>query len=208
VQNPQWTQARRIWFDRAMRGQGELVPAAARGMELFYGEAGCGTCHSGWFQTDHDFHAIAMPQFGPGKAARFEEHSRDEGRMRVTGDRADAHAFRTPSLRNVTLTAPYGHSGAYPTLEGVIRHHLDPAASLRGYDRAQAGLPELAVAGDWAILDDPQELARIAAASVLEPRALENAEIADLIAFLAALEDRAERLGVPDTVPSGLPVER
>ena len=70
-------------------------------------------CHSGQFQTDHHFHAIAMPQIGPGKAERFEQHQRDEGRMRVTGRRQDAYAFRTPSLRNVTHTAPYGFLGIY-----------------------------------------------------------------------------------------------
>ncbi len=195
-------------FDRAMRGEAELDPAAARGRALFYGEAGCATCHSGWFQTDHDFHAVAMPQFGPGKAARFEEHARDEGRMRVTGNPADAYAFRTPSLRNVTLTAPYGHSGAYATLEGVIRHHLDPMAALEVYDRAEALLPDLPHVSDWQVLEDPDEVARIAAANSLEPQDLSDAEVADLVAFLHALEDRAERLGVPETVPSGLPVDR
>ena len=49
------------------------------------------------------FHAIALPQIGPGKAERFEQHQRDEGRMRVTGVSQDAYAFRTPSLRNVTI---------------------------------------------------------------------------------------------------------
>ena len=39
---------------------------------------------------------IPMPQIGPGKAAGFERHQRDEGRMLVTGDPADAYAFRTP----------------------------------------------------------------------------------------------------------------
>ena len=195
-------------FDRAMRGEGTLEPAAAQGMALFYGDAGCGTCHSGWFQTDHAFHAIAMPQIGPGKAARFENHARDEGRMRVTGDPADAYAFRTPSLRNVTLTAPYGHSGAYATLDAVIRHHLDPVAALRAYDGSGAVLPALDGADDWIIRDDPEEIARIAQANELEPHPLTEAEISDLIAFLGALEDRAERLGVPDTVPSGLPVDR
>lgn len=195
-------------FDRAMRGEGDLASAAARGMALFYGAAGCADCHSGWFQTDHDFHAIATPQFGPGKAARFEDHARDEGRMRVTGDPADAYAFRTPSLRNVTLTAPYGHSGAYATLEGVIRHHLDPVSALKSYDSSQAVLPDLAVDGDWRVPNDPEEIARIAAANDLDPQELTDAEIADLIAFLHALDDKADRLGVPETVPSGLPIDR
>ncbi|MDP5217709.1 cytochrome c peroxidase [Ruegeria sp. 2205SS24-7] len=195
-------------FDRAMRGEAALDPAAQRGMDLFYGEAGCSSCHSGWFQTDHAFHAIALPQIGPGKAARFENHARDEGRMRVTGDPEDAYAFRTPSLRNVKLTAPYGHNGAYSDLDSMIRHHLDPLAGLQRYDPGQARLPALTGAEDTRALNDPEETARIAAANDLAPVSLSDAEIADLIAFLGALTHDAKRLGVPETVPSGLPVDR
>lgn len=198
-------------FDLYLAGEAELPETAARGMDLFYGDAGCADCHTGRFQTDHDFHAIAMVQIGPGKAARFESHARDEGRMRVTGDPEDAHAFRTPSLRNVALTAPYGHAGAYATLEGVIRHHLDPVGSLYAYDRTQAVLPVLPGVEDWRILDDPQEMAAIAAANELEPVDLSDDEVAALVAFLETLTDTAGaegRLGVPESVPSGLPVDR
>lgn len=193
-------------FDLAMQGEATLSAPAQAGLDLFYGKADCATCHSGWLQTDHDFHAIAMPQFGPGKAARFEDHARDEGRFRVTGDPDDAYAFRTPSLRNVTLTAPYGHDGAFATLEAVIRHHLDPVASLRNYDIGQAILPNLPHAEDVAVLSSAEELDAIAAANDLAPASLEDDEIASLIAFLETLEDRATRLGVPESVPSGLPV--
>ncbi len=198
-------------FDRFLR-DGEVLPAAAaRGMELFYGKAQCDQCHSGQFQTDHDFHAIAMPQLGPGKAARFERHARDVGRMRVTGDEADAYAFRTPSLRNVTETGPYGHSGAYASLEAVVRHHLDPVERLKSYDRSQVVLPVLPDTKDWRVMDDANEIAAIAAANELEAIPLDDQEVADLLAFLATLNDPAAlrgRLGVPDTVPSGLPVEK
>lgn len=193
-------------FDRAMRGDATLPTPAQQGMELFYGKAGCSTCHSGWLQTDHRFHAIAVPQFGPGKAARFESHARDEGRLRVTGDPEDAYAFRTPSLRNVTLTAPYGHNGAFATLEAMVRHHLDPVQSLMTYSLDQTTLPALPGVEDLRILSDPAELDRIAQANDLAPTPLTDAEIASLIAFLEALEDPAERLGIPDAVPSGLPV--
>ena len=198
-------------FDRHLRGEAPLTGAAAEGMRLFHGSAGCSACHSGAFQTDHGFHAIAMPQIGPGKGERFEAHARDEGRARVTGDPADLYRFRTPSLRNVALTAPYGHSGAYATLEGVVRHHLDPVGSLMAYDRAQAVLPDLPGAEDWRALDDPAELEAVAAANELAPVALTDAEVAALLAFLEALTDEGAargRLGVPEAVPSKLPVER
>ena len=196
-------------FDRLLRDGTTLPEQATVGLDLFYGSAGCGSCHAGQFQTDHQFHAIAMPQIGPGKAARFESHARDQGRIRVTGDPADAYAFRTPSLRNVTETAPYGHSGAYATLEAVVRHHLDPVASLQSYDRTQAILSTLPGAEDWRILDDPAEMEAIAAANRLDPVALSDAEVDALLSFLATLTDQVSlqgRLGVPDAVPSGLPV--
>ncbi|WP_109466786.1 cytochrome-c peroxidase [Albibacillus kandeliae] len=197
-------------FDRYLRTGEPLALDAAAGMELFYGKAGCDGCHAGRFQTDHDFHAIAMPQLGPGKAARFERHARDVGRLRVTGDPKDAYAFRTPSLRNVTATAPYGHDGAYASLEAVVRHHLAPVASLRAYDPAQAILPALAVEDTW-VLDRPEEIEAIAAANSLAPMELSDAEVANLLAFLGALTDQPSidgRLGVPESLPSGLPVER
>ncbi|PRX34944.1 cytochrome c peroxidase [Meinhardsimonia xiamenensis] len=199
-------------FDAFLRGEGELAPAARRGMELFYGEAGCARCHSGKFQTDHEFHAMGVPQIGPGKAARFETHARDEGRLRVTGRPEDAYAFRTPSLRNATRTGPYGHDGAYRDLRAFLKAHLDPANAPARYDRAQAVLPELPGAQDWRALDDPAELARISAAASRQPAVrLSPAAVDDLLAFLAALEDPVVlggRLGIPAGVPSGLPVER
>lgn len=198
-------------YDRHLAGEDVLSAPQIRGMDLFYGEAGCSTCHAGTFQSDHAFHAIAMPQLGPGKAARFESHARDEGRMRVTGALEDAYAFRTPSLRNVAHTAPYGHAGAYRTLEAVVRHHLDPVASLYAYDRRQPILPALVGSNDWRVMDDPRELAAIAEANDLEPVSLSDDQVADILAFLDALTDPGSlegRLGIPQSVPSGLPVDR
>ena len=200
-------------FDRYLRGEeSAMEPVARVGMTLFYGKAKCGNCHSGPLQTDHRFHAIAMPQLGPGRTARFESHQRDIGRMRVTGNAADAYRFRTPSLRNVELTAPYGHSGAYSSLESVVRHHADPVGSLETYDKSQALLADVAdwKQRDWVIQDNPQELAAIAEANQLQPIALSDDEIAELVAFLKSLTDHNSlpgRLGVPVNVPSGLPID-
>ncbi|WP_407943759.1 cytochrome-c peroxidase [Mangrovicoccus algicola] len=197
-------------YDRFLAGV-PLPPEAEAGRQLFEGKAGCSACHSGRFQTDHGFHAIAMPQIGPGKAARFESGFRDEGRQRVTGAAEDAYRFRTPSLRNVTATAPYGHDGAYASLEAAIRHHLDPVGALMAYDLSRAVLPPLPGARDHMILTDPPETARIAAANELAPVALSDAEVAQILAFLDSLSDPsaiAGRLGVPDSVPSGLAVPR
>jgi len=198
-------------FDLHLRLGQQLEAQAEAGKQLFYGDAGCATCHSGLFQTDHQFHAIAMPQIGPGKAAGFERHQRDEGRMRVTGNLSDAYAFRTPSLRNVAHTSPYGHSGAYGTLEEVVRHHLDPVGSLNAYLEASAVLPVKVGKNDFAVMRNPEEVAKIAAANALAPVDLDEQEIGEIIAFLNALTDPQSlkgALGVPALVPSGLPLDQ
>ncbi len=141
-------------FDRYLRGSREAMsPEAQRGMELFYGKARCSDCHQGKFQTDQEFHAIAMPQIGPGKSdGRHADYWResgerafleDFGRGRVTVRPEDEFKFRTPSLRNVELTGPYGHDGAYARLEDVVRHHLDPVGSLERYVADADALPPL-----------------------------------------------------------------
>ncbi len=198
-------------FDQFLRVGTPLPAAAAKGMALFYGSAGCAACHSGQFQSDQQFHAIAMPQIGPGKAARFETGHQDLGRMRVTGKVEDAYKFRTPSLRNVALSAPYGHDGAYATLAAILRHHLDPVRGLYTYDQTQALLPDLAASVNFSVQRDSVELAAIASANELAPNPLSKLEQGQILAFLNSLTDpvsRTGRLGVPASVPSGLPVDQ
>ena len=197
-------------FDAVLRGEQELSGEAAKGLALFYGDAGCGSCHSGALLTDQQFHAMGAPQIGPGKAATFETHQRDTGRFRVTGDPADMFAFRTPSLRNVALTGPYGHAGAHRDLAQFVADHAAPRAGLAGYDPAQAVLAEARDA-DFAVMRDAAQVAEIAAALDRVDQPLAADEVAAIVAFLETLTDPASvtgRLGVPETVPSGLPVER
>ena len=198
-------------FDQYLRGSPALSPTQIKGLTLFYGTASCSTCHSGQFQTDHGFHPIGMPQIGPGKAARFERHQKDEGRMRVTGASTDAFAFRTPSLRNVVHTAPYGHSGAFASLPAILTHHANPKASLNTYDTRQAVLPKMKIENDFTVMSDPEERAAIASANSLKTSVLSADDISNIIAFLETLTDPVSltgRLGIPNEVPSGLPVER
>lgn len=198
-------------FDLHLKGEGVLSDQALAGMELFYGDAGCSACHSGVFQTDHQFHAMGVPQIGPGKAARFETHSQDTGRMRVTGKVEDAYAFRTPSLRNVTLTGPYGHSGAYQDLRIFVEQHLAPSDALENYEPAQALFSKFgAPKDDWAALNDASEVSAIASAARQAKVDLGSEQIDALMAFLEALTDKAGaegQLGIPETVPSGLPID-
>ncbi|MEM8540586.1 MAG: cytochrome c peroxidase [Pseudomonadota bacterium] len=198
-------------FDLHLKGNDILSDQALAGMELFYGEAGCSACHSGVFQTDHQFHAMGVPQIGPGKAARFETHSQDTGRMRVTGNVEDAYAFRTPSLRNVTLTAPYGHSGAYQDLRTFVEQHLAPSSALENYEPTQALFSKFdAPKDDWAALNDAGEASAIALAARQTMVDLSSEGVDAIMAFLDALTDEAGaegRLGIPKTVPSGLPID-
>ncbi len=197
-------------FDRYLRGDHDsMSQSARRGMRVFYlgNKGNCASCHSGTFQTNHDFAAIALPQIGAGKGDGPSGHE-DFGRERVTGDSVDRFKFRVPTLRNVALTAPYGHSGAFNTLEGMVRHHLDSVRSLGTYDRSQVVLPSRADldALDFLVMDSPQLLAGIAAANELNPAELSEVEIQDLIEFLHALTDRSSvdlRNDVPRSLPSG-----
>ncbi len=198
-------------FDRFLRGQRDAMSKAARrGMRMFYGSAGCSSCHAGVFQTDHDFHAIGMPQVGPGFGDGIGGHE-DFGREGFTGNLPDRYRFRTPSLRNVVLTAPWGHNGFFNTLEGVIRHHMDPLNSLQNADPTQIVLPPRPDldALDLIAFNDPYVTAAIGDAIEIDLPDLSDEDISDLIAFLEALTDFSAEDGrktVPTRVPSGLPL--
>jgi cytochrome c peroxidase len=207
----EWISIDSPWDDWLREGR-PLPAPAERGRQLFFGKARCGTCHSGPLLTDQGFHALGLPAFGPGRTRVFDPMPRDVGRMGETDLLEDAYRFRTPSLRNVALTAPYGHNGAFATLEGIVRHHLDPDASRAAWQEAEARLPRVPwlAAGDFAIRQDRIEMARQARALDIVPVALSDAEVADLLAFLESLTgagvDRRP-LGRPERVPSGLPVD-
>ena len=192
-------------WDRYLRGEmTALSDPAKRGALLFYDKAGCGSCHSGMLFTDQEHRVVASPQIGPGK----DPSGDDFGRYGVTRMDEDRYAFRTPPLRNVTITGPWFHAGAYTTLEGAVRHYLDAASALRDYDVAQ--LAE-AVRGEYyddqAAIED--RIARLDP-SLQMPIELSPEEFADLMDFLAALTDpAAEALEdrAPAIVPSGLPLD-
>ncbi|MDJ0760784.1 MAG: cytochrome c peroxidase [Woeseiaceae bacterium] len=197
-------------FDRYLRGdRGAMSFAAKRGMRVFYSprRGNCASCHSGTFQTNHGFAAIAMPQIGPGKGDGANGRE-DFGLARETGNMADLFRFRVPTLRNVALTAPYGHAGAYASLEAVVRHHLNPIKSLWSYDPSQAVMPNRPDldALDFQVMNDPVLVQAIAAANELSPVTLSKREFADLIEFLHALNDPSSidlRGDVPTYLPSG-----
>lgn len=96
-------------YDRFLSGDKEAIDQIARkGFDLFQSK-GCIACHNGPALTDSGFHRIKVPG------------SVDEGRFKVTKDESDKYMFRTPTLRNVELTAPYFNNGSVNTLEEAVR---------------------------------------------------------------------------------------
>ena len=161
-----------------------LTPSQQRGLKLFIGDAGCRQCHSGPLFTDFEFHNIGLP---PGEGAPAHDSGRHQGIREVQRSPFSAHgpysdqpegrrarltrsavqsgehwgAFKTPSLRNVTRTAPYMHHGQLESLDDVLDYYntLD----------------------DMVIQDHHQE-------TVLTPLELNEAQLNDLAAFLESLE--------------------
>ena len=188
-------------WDRYLQGDGTSIsPAALEGAQIFYGKAGCATCHSGALMSDMQFHNLGVPQVGPGKG--FEEPL-DYGRARETGDEQDLFAFRTPPLRNVAITGPWMHNGAYSKLETAVRHHLNPAAT---YDTTQLSPLMLAAGSD----DLTTSMAALNESSVITPTVnLSDQEVSAILAFLESLTSpSATNLNhtIPEAVPSGLQV--
>ncbi|MBM4010431.1 MAG: c-type cytochrome [Planctomycetes bacterium] len=102
-----------------------LSDAAKQGRELFFGKANCTACHVGANLADEKYHNLGI---GMDKAEP------DLGRFVVTKDEADRGAFKTPTVRNAALTAPYMHDGSVATLEEVVEWydkggHPNPALS-------------------------------------------------------------------------------
>ena len=99
-------------YDRWLQGQAEaLSPAALRGRDRFE-EFECASCHQGVMLSDFATH-------NTGLYASYV----DQGAYRLTFDSTDLGAFKTPSLRNVGLTAPYMFDGSLATLEDVVDHY-------------------------------------------------------------------------------------
>ena len=198
-------------WDAYLSGEtGALTEQQKRGALLFFGElnldVNCAQCHNGDLFTDLDYHNILAPQLGPGKGMG-EDRREDWGRGLVSFDHRDQYSFRTPSLRNVALTAPYFHSGAYATLETTIQHHANIWESAANYDPVQH-LPPTFYSSMRPF--EPDKQAHSAAPQLRDGLPLSAQDIADLTAFLHALTDPAATnlIGfVPAAVPSDLPLD-
>jgi len=192
-------------FDQFLnRNNAALTAEQKRGASLFFGRAQCGSCHGGPFLGGQQFSNAGVPQIGPGVGR---ELPLDLGRGELQNNEFYRFAFRVAPLRNVELTAPYMHNGAYATLEAVIDHYNNVPLALRTYDVSQLSpaVRPLHHGGDAtnnAVLQTLDFRLRT-------PLNLTDAEKSELVAFLKSLTDPAARnLGAvaPARVPSGLPL--
>ena len=149
-------------FDRWIAGKDDAITVAAqRGFEIFNGKGRCAECHSGWAFTDGSFHDIGT--------ATGQDIGR--GRYFPTSIKLQ-YAFKTPSLRDITLHAPYMHDGSIATLEQVIDL----------YDRGG--------------IDRPSR------SELIRPLHLTDTEKSDLIAFLQILKSDGYGTAMPAPPPT------
>ena len=168
--------------------QGRLDEAQTRGLAIFTGKAGCVRCHNGAYFSDGQAHATGVREnpdvladpmrhftmrsvFKFLGVAGFELVKEDVGFFAVTKENQDRGKFLTPTLRELTRTAPYMHNGTVATLEEVVDF----------YDRGGGEAPN----------KDP----------LLAPLGLTGEEKKDLIAFLGSLsgdEVMVERPEIPE----------
>lgn len=177
------------WNDYINGSNTALSTEAKEGALLFFnslskGGADCASCHTGDFFTDEGFHNIGVPQIGRGKGNG--DGSEDFGRFRESKKIADKYAFRTPTLLNVAETGPYGHSGAYTSLEAIIKHHLDPQKALDEYDYAQLSQPGIQNLDKLSI--NTQKTLN-ADSFKLQPLALSETQVGYIIKFMESLTD-------------------
>jgi cytochrome c peroxidase len=193
-------------FDRFLHGNDRAMTAEEkRGGVLFFGKARCSSCHFGPLLGGQSFANVGAPQIGPGvgNAAPL-----DIGRGEEFPTTPHYRfAFRVQPLRNVELTAPYMHSGAYPTLEAVVRHYNNADSAQRNYNPSHLAPAVRAMHhGDPATFKAVLETMDF---RLREPLRLTATEQAELVAFLKSLTDPSARnltAIVPASVPSGLTV--
>jgi cytochrome c peroxidase len=145
-------------YDRYQAGDKDALGASAvRGMALFNGKANCKACHTGFNFTDETYQDIGVGM--------------DLGRYDTTKNDGDRGKFKTPTLRNVTQTAPYMHDGSEETLMQVVEF----------YDRGGIANPNLS--------------------KEIKPLKLSAQEKRDLVAFLESLTGAVENTTPPETLP-------
>lgn len=164
-------------FDRYVRGDATALDLAERrGFNTFMGKGKCGTCHfvplfGGTVPPTYlktELEVLGVPTRPDTVNATVDL---DPGAYRITRIPLHQHAFKTPSLRNVAVTGPYMHNGAYRTLEQVVDFYARGGGAGIGVDLPNQTLPP-------------------------DPLRLTAREKPDLVAFMRSLTDTSG-LGLP-----------
>jgi len=158
-------------FDRYMRGDNSaMTDEQIEGLETFI-DVGCADCHGGAMLSDFELHTLGVP-----------DHNLVDEDMGAT----DNFDFRTPTLRNVALTAPYMHNGVIETLEDVVEFYDDASQGRENEINDNLNFADL----------DPE----------IRDLSVRRGDIEEIVAFLEALTDEGFDDTVPESVPSGLNV--
>jgi len=201
-------------IDRYARGERNAMTASQkRGAALFFGRAGCVTCHavsgtSNEMFSDFRQHVAGVPQIAPSFSNMVFDGpgaNEDFGLEQVTGNPADRYAFRTSPLRNVALQPAFMHNGAFVWLEDAIRYHLDATRGAGSFSTARLPADLRGPTGPLQpVLARLDPLLR-------QPVTLTDVEFEALVAFVRdglldpdARPQRLRRL-IPEKLPSGLP---
>jgi len=123
-------------WDRFLAGDDRALTEVQLAGARNFMSARCSVCHNGPAFTDNQFHNVALAQFGPGTGDGPDGRD-DFGRLKVTGNPGDRYAFRTTPLRNVELTGPWGHNGAFVDLRAFVDHYSESHLKLQEYDAGQ-----------------------------------------------------------------------
>ena len=177
--------SKNVPFDKFLQGDTKaLSNAQQRGLALFKSKAGCVRCHGGAVLTDQKLHATGVPEIEPlktesdriatrhffAKGAGYKNYKidADYGQELISKSAKDRYKFKTPSLREITRTAPYMHNGAFETLEDVIDFYNAGGGKIPNKDR------------------------------LLTPLGLTDTEMDDLVAFLESLAGDEIKIKAPE----------
>jgi cytochrome c peroxidase len=147
-----------------------LSDSAIRGLHLFRTEARCFNCHNGPLFTDEKFHNLGLTYYG--------RNLEDLGRYQVTHQTEDVGRFRTPTLRDLSKTGPYMHTGLFD-LDGVLNMY-------------EAGMPVIEPTPEQ--VNDPLFPKKD---PLIKPLHLNRQDRADLEAFLQSLDEPRQRIRPP-----------
>lgn len=173
-------------FDQYVRGEtAQIADDVKRGFNLFMGKAACGTCHFAPVFNGNvppNYQDSESEVLGVTKDDDLEHAELDQDLGRIANkkpqDEAEfmRHAFKTPTVRNIELTAPYMHNGAYKTLEKVMDFYNKGGGAGLGLNVHNQTLP-------------------------FDSLALNQQEVNDIIAFMKSLTDTAGITSIPETLP-------